>query len=275
MSRGKMSLLRAIHAESLKMKRSMLVWIHVGAGVAAGVLCGAYFAVASWNTSYGADAFVQVLGAALPLMVGLVCGLAVEAEQDAGGMANLLQLSSRWIALAAKLLMLVLWGLLALALAVGLFALILLAVGRNHLPVQVWIFAVFGLLLGSLSSYLIALGLALIGGRSLAIGIGALGTLVAVMSVGGVAYGLVAGKLTAGQSSAVMSWVPFTWPTRFASLAIEYGISGQYHLGQEIRRQLGAALYVNLCACSVVTVSFATLLLVWINCFENRRGRSV
>ncbi|WEV73484.1 hypothetical protein OZX74_05975 [Bifidobacterium sp. ESL0798] len=84
MSRGKMSLLRAIHAESLKMKRSMLVWIHVGAGVTAGVLCGAYFAVASWNTSYGADAFMQVLGAALPLMVGLVCGLAVEAEQDAG-----------------------------------------------------------------------------------------------------------------------------------------------------------------------------------------------
>ncbi|WEV73483.1 hypothetical protein OZX74_05970 [Bifidobacterium sp. ESL0798] len=190
-------------------------------------------------------------------------------------MANLLQLPSRRIALAAKLIMLVLWGLLALALAVGLFALILLATGRNHLPVQVWIFAVFGLLLGSLSSYLIALGLALIGGRSLAIGIGALGTLVAVMSVGGVAHGLVAGKLTAGQSSAVMAWVPFTWPTRFASLAVEYGISGQYHMGQVVRQQLGAALYANLCACIVVTVLFAALLLIWINRFEDRRGRSI
>ena len=65
---------------------------------------------ASWDASFGADAYVQFLGALMPLMAGIACGLAADDERRAGRLANLLAAPSRRIAALAKLAVLWLGG---------------------------------------------------------------------------------------------------------------------------------------------------------------------
>ncbi|MFR5195546.1 MAG: hypothetical protein ACLTEX_09560 [Eggerthella lenta] len=91
------------------MRRSPLVVLHVALAVALGALAGAYFAFSAWDSLLGTDAFFQLLGAGAPLLAGISCGLAADAEQRAGEGANVLGVSSRRGALAAKLAALLGW----------------------------------------------------------------------------------------------------------------------------------------------------------------------
>ena len=78
----RMTLSRALLSEGLRLARSPLTAVHLVCGLAAGLACGEYFSVARWDPALGADAYVQFLGALMPLMSAIVCGLAVD-EEDA------------------------------------------------------------------------------------------------------------------------------------------------------------------------------------------------
>ena len=67
----RMTLPHALRAEALRLHHSPLVPLHLACALAAGMACGAYFAYAPWDASMGADAFVQFLGAMMPLMAGI------------------------------------------------------------------------------------------------------------------------------------------------------------------------------------------------------------
>ena len=103
------------------MRHSPLVVLHVALAVALGALAGAYFAFSAWDSLLGTDAFFQLLGAGAPLLAGISCGLAADAEQRAGEGANVLGVSSRRGALAAKLAALLALCLMAAAIAAALF----------------------------------------------------------------------------------------------------------------------------------------------------------
>ena len=106
----RMTLSRALLSEGLRLARSPLTAVHLVCGLAAGLACGEYFSVARWDPALGADAYVQFLGAFMPLMSAIVCGLAVDEERAAGRLANLTAVPSRGRAVAAKLLALVALG---------------------------------------------------------------------------------------------------------------------------------------------------------------------
>ena len=118
---------RALHAETLRLRRSPLVALHIICGIVAGLACGAYFSVAAWNPSLGADAYVQLLGAMMPLMVSIVCGLDIDAEREVGAMGNLLATPARRTRLTARLVILLLMGMAALLIAIFVFGAVLLA----------------------------------------------------------------------------------------------------------------------------------------------------
>ena len=91
----RMTLSRALLSEALRLARSPLTAVHLVCGLAAGLACGEYFSVALWDPALGADAYVQFLGALMPLMSAIVCGLAVDEERAAGRLANLTAVPSR------------------------------------------------------------------------------------------------------------------------------------------------------------------------------------
>lgn len=207
----RMTLSRALLSEALRLARSPLAVVHLVCGLAAGLACGEYFSITRWDPALGADAYAQFLGALMPLMSAIVCGLAVDEERAAGRLANLTAVPSRGRAVAAKLLALAALGAGALAVALGVFGAVLAVAGRLPLGPAPLAAAWAGIVLGSLPLYALGLGVALRLGRNAAICAGAAGMLLAFFSVGGLAHGLMTGELT-GALAMPLSWVPLAWP---------------------------------------------------------------
>lgn len=80
----RMTLSRALLSEALRLARSPLAVVHLVCGLAAGLACGEYFSITRWDPALGADAYAQFLGALMPLMSAIVCGLAVAGRLPLG-----------------------------------------------------------------------------------------------------------------------------------------------------------------------------------------------
>lgn len=264
----RMTYIRALRSEGLRLARSPLVAAHAACALAAGAACGAYFAIAPWDASFGADAYVQFLGALMPLMAGIACGLAADDERRAGRLANLLTAPSRRIAALAKLAVLWLTAALTLATAVALFACILAIAGRLTLPASSLALSVGGLALGSLPLYAFSLAVSLRFGRNAAIGIGAAGMLLAFFSVGGLAHGLMTESLTGAATAGALGAVPFSWAARLGSLGVEFAIASASGSAEAVTS--AASWLVPACAalCALATAAIAA----WFAGFEEGRS---
>lgn len=249
----RMTLPRALLSEVLRLARSPLAVVHLVCGLAAGLACGEYFSITRWDPALGADAYAQFLGALMPLMSAIVCGLAVDEERAAGRLANLTAVPSRGRAVAAKLL--------ALA-ALGVFGAVLSVAGRLPLGPAPLAAAWAGIVLGSLPLYALGLGVALRLGRNAAIGAGAAGMLLAFFSVGGLAHGLMTGELT-GALATPLSWVPLAWPARLGSLGVEAFIDAARAAGPLLTTALAGL---------VLALAAAAVLLAWFRRFEDGRA---
>lgn len=244
----RMTLPRALLSEALRLARSPLAAVHLACGLAAGLACGEYFSVTRWDPALGADAYVQFLGALMPLMSAIVCGLAVDEERAAGRLTNLTAVPSRGRAVAAKLLALAALGAGALAVALSVFGGALAVAGRLPLGPAPLAAAWAGIVLGSLPLY--------------ALGLGAAGTLLAFFSVGGLAHGLMTGELT-GALATPLGWVPLAWPARLGSLGVEAFI--------DAARAAGPLLTTALAGLAL-TLAAAAVLLAWFCRFEDGRA---
>ena len=264
---SRMSLWRAVLSECVRLRRSPLIALHLACGLIAGIACGAYFGVAPWDPRLGTDAFVQLIGALMPLMVAIVCGLDVDGEREASGLANLLAVPSRRIALAARVLVLWLLGVIAVAVALGSFSVVLGAFGRDGFSAGVYARSAVGMAAGSLVLYVVSVWLTLALGRNAAIGVGAAGLACALFAVGGLAHGLVTGELTAA-SSGVLGYVPFAWAERLGSLLVELGMA----TGAGLRAVIWQLEVTSVFALAVTAIALIALL-AWVGSFEEgRRG---
>ena len=257
---------RALRSEAVKLRRSPLAPLHLALALALGLAAGAYFGYAPWDSLLGADAFFQLLGAGAPLLTGLSCGLALDAEREAGECANLLGVPSRRIALTAKAAALWLLGLSAAVVAALAFFALVTAAGRATPPLA----TAGGVAAGSVGLYVAFVWIALRFGRNAAIGAGALGFLLAMGSMGGLANGLVTGTLSGSFGVELAAFLPFAWPSRLASLTVELAVAGQLGAaGQE--GALAASLSQVAIACAALTAAFAAVSLARANRYEDKR----
>lgn len=264
----RMALAGALRSEALRFVHSPLAPVHLACALAGGIACGAYFAHAPWNPAFGADAYAQLLGALMPLMAGIVCGLNVEEERRAGRLANLTGAPSRAVAITAKVSVLWLAGVMTLTLAVGIFAGILAAAGRLTLDASTIALSAAGLALGSAPLYLPLLAAALRFGRNAAIGTGAAGLGIGLFSVGGLAHGLMTGELTA-TTCGILGLIPFAWPARLGSLAVEAGIARLTDAAHAAAIEtLGLTFAI---AALALTITGLIVLVAWFNHFEGGR----
>lgn len=263
---------RALASEALRLYRSPLVLLHAVCAVGVGSASGAYFAYAPWDPSMGLDAFVQLLGAMMPLMVGLVCGIDADAEIEATGLSNLLSAPSRQRALAARISSLWLMGATALGLAVSLFAAILAFGGKAVLEPAAYAASVAGLGLGSVPMYLISYAIALRWGRNVAISAGAIGLVLAFFSIGGLAHGLMTGQLTTAQANS-FALLPTSWAVVLGSLPVEISIAaGSADPSAAFR--IADRLVEAVCLCTTASALLSIILSLWISRFEPAQHES-
>ncbi len=258
----------ALASSLIRLAASPIAAVHLASALFAGITCGAYFSVAPacMDPSLALDAFAQLIGAMMPLMAGIVCGLAICDEQRAGRLANLTGAPSRMVAICAFYAALLLMAALAILLAYAVLAGILAC--TRQLPVHLGTLAAsaFGIVIGSAPLYALLLAISLRFGRNPAISIGALGLLLAFFSVGGLAHGLATGTLT-GASANLFGAVPFAWPARLGSLGIEAGIASAW--GPAVVAAVGEASLVTCGMALASSVASLIALALWFDRFEN------
>lgn len=264
----RVTLARALRSQLLRLLRSPLWAAHLACGVVGGAACGAYFSASAWDPLMGADAVAQFLGALMPLMSGIACGLAVDEERAAGRLANLTALPSRTVPVIALWSALALLGAAALALAIGVFGAALAAAGRLSAGPAPLVLSWAGAVLGSLPLYALALALALHLGRNATIGVGAAGTLLAFFSVGGLAHGLMTGELT-GATPTALGWAPLSWAARLGSLGVETVIAAGR--GAAAAESVGAQAAGTALACAALSAAAILALALWFGSFEDGR----
>lgn len=263
----KMTFSRTLRAEALRLRRSFLVPLHLVCALVAGAACGAYFAIAPWDEAMGADAFAQLLGAAMPLMVGIVCGLDVDAEESATRLSALLAVPSRRAAFAGRLFALWFMGAVALILSLAVFSAALILASRSPFGIGVWAGAAAGASFGIIPLYLALYAVALRWGRNVSIVAGALGLMLALFSVGGLAHGLMTGELTAS-AAGMLAWLPTSWATLLGSLPIELAIAAGSAGSPDLAAHVVSALGPALGMCSAGTALLLGVLVAWVPRFE-------
>lgn len=269
----RITLLSVLRSEVTRLRCSPLILLHVALSLALGGTLGAYFGMTGWDSLLSCDAFFQLLGAGAPLLVGLSCGLAIDAEREAGEYANLLGAPSRRRALAAKGVVLLAMGAVAASLAVVLFCGILIACGKA-LPSSVALAqATLGIIAGSMSLYTVSLAAALKWGRNVSIGLGTIGLMVALASIGGLMNGLVTGTLSGAMPAGALALVPFAWPCKLASLCIELSIATTSGVANAVAQlpDVSESLMTVTLACAIVTAVLIAVGLALIDRFEDAR----
>lgn len=272
----RMSLAGTIHSEWLRLRRSILIPMHLIIAVAVGLCAGLYFAFSpQWNSVLAGDAFLQLLGQASILLISLSTGFSIEPERDVGGYATLLGVPSRRLAFAGRVLVLCALELAAAAIATGIFFVTLRLAGRAVPPVWALTAAVVGIVWGGIFMVIVLIWTTLRFGRNLTIGIGLVGFLIAIASQGGVANNLVSGRLTADTTAGFSLWLPVVWPAMFASTPVEITIASQIPGGSAQSGSL-SNLYIRLMIISTIaTLMLAAIALARLNRFEdNRQGGS-
>ena len=269
----RITLRSALRSELVRLRRSPLIPLHLVLALALGGAVGAYFGTTGWDSLLSCDAFFQLLGAGAPLLVGLSCGLAIDAEREAGEYANLLGVPSCRRALAAKGIVLLTMGALAAALAAAVFCVVMAACGKVLPTLGVLVQAVLGISAGSVSLYVLSLAVALAWGRNASIGLGAIGLMVALASIGGLMNGLVTGTLSGAMPAGALAFVPFAWPCKLASLCVELAVanSGVVANGAAQVPIITESLKTIALACGAVTAALVAAALALVNRFEDIR----
>lgn len=272
-TRLRTTLLSSLRSELARLRRSPLIPLHLALALALGGAVGAYFAASGWDPLLSCDAFLQLLGAGAPLLVGLSCGLAIDAEREAGEYANLLGGPSRRRAFAAKGIVLLAMGAAAAAISVAIFCGILTACGKALPDLAALAQAALGIAAGSAPLYVVSLAVALRWGRNASIGLGAVGLMAALASIGGLMNGLVTGTLSGAMPAGALAFVPFAWPCKLASLCVELSIAdagGVANAAAQVPAIL-SSLETIAPACGIATAALTTAGLALADRFEDTR----
>ena len=116
------SFFRSLKAESLKIKHTPLLWLHLIIPLVGACLFLFYSVLSAWSTEVLLTFYFEALALAFPMLIGIVCGMAASQEEQAGGFQNMLGvLPSRLVPFLSKFGFLAVLGLGALVAAVGLY----------------------------------------------------------------------------------------------------------------------------------------------------------
>lgn len=197
-------LLSVMRAELLKIRRTPILSIHLVIPLCTAGIFLLYYAITPYSPTGKVQAYIQVLGGGMPLMVCIIAAFGVEQERNAGKLAHLCGASSRRIMAFGKLLFYIVMGMAALLLAALVFAGGMTFLGQNPYPVEVYLICVAIIGLSSSFCYVVGFALALRFGRNAAV-------------IAGVAASLISFVMLTGLGSLLWPVIPSAWPAHLAS----------------------------------------------------------
>lgn len=177
---------KSLYADLWKMKGTSVILAHLLIPVITCVVFLTYYFFSPWNESMKVIAFYQVIGAGLPVLVGIFTASVMEQEQNAGDFQNLLSSPNKRIAFLSKLLMLLLLCLGSILLTAMIFGIGFTRISESDIGrMKIHIFATLLLWGSSVPLYLWQMILAFQFGKGVSIGVGILSGLTSTLMLTG------------------------------------------------------------------------------------------
>ncbi len=244
-------LIQYLKADFLKTKRLSLRLAHILIPIGVSVLFIAYYSYSPWNEYMKIDAFYQVLGMALPVLIGVFCSMLSEQEHTAGAFQSMLMVQKKSVPFLSKLIVLLLMSLGALLLTSVLFgAGFYFALGNRIVALQFYFLVSFVLLGSSIILYILHLFLAFHFNMGVSIGLGILESLVSALFL--IDMGKYAWK-----------YIPASWPARMSTTFLS-AYTGDVTAGE--------TLHTMFPVCAVSTLVSIVLYIIWSSRWEGEKS---
>lgn len=232
-----------VKSDFFKLRNSSFLGAHILfpiSGVALVLLYAVFAAVSDINKI---AVFFQLFAIAYPFVISIVCEIAAEQEIRAGHCQNILVLRSRTKAVLSKFLLLIFAGLFAILFSTFLLIMVLPVTGTKLiLPVSSLMLPVLTLWSSNILLYAVHIILAFRFGRTICIGIGAIGSLLAALLQTGLGTGL---------------WfvLPYGFGIRLTDFSLKFVL--------QVLPTINAELKLGIGMCLGMTVLFIAILLIW------------
>lgn len=175
------SILRCLRAEYQKCKHSALLFIHLIIPVLGAVIFASYCRISNWEITTKISGYLEVLAVAFPFLVGIIVGMVVQIENQAGRFQLMLgTIPSRSATYIGKQVFLLLNAMGATVLALGLFAIL-----YRGAPAILYVKAWGWLVLTVVPIYQIHLLVGMNFGKGASVGLGIFGSLAAALMITG------------------------------------------------------------------------------------------
>ena len=194
---------RCIKAEFAKCRHSALLYMHILVPFLGAAAFAGYFRISGWDVQTNISAYLEVLAAAFPFLIGSVVGMVVSQENQAGHWQTMLgTIPSRAAAYLGKLSFLMISAAGAAAMALCCYA----AISRKA-PLALYLKAWILLVLAVFPLYLVHLFIGMRFGKGASMGLGIAGSLLAALMI-------------TGLGDAVWKYIPWAWGVRFMDYTV-------------------------------------------------------
>lgn len=249
-----MNLLRLINAEFVKMRHTVLFWLHIVVPVAGAAVFLMYYQYAPWEPPGKVEGYIQALAIAFPFLTAMICSMAVELEEEGHMQTFFTMTNKRWHALTGKLLTLLLAGLAATAAAVLIFAGgFELIIEHNPISWQTYVELTILLFAGQILIYEFHLFLSFQFGKGASIG-------------AGVAESVLAALMLTGLGRGIWQYLPAAWSGSWCNYLLIYKAGNK-----EAWNIVSEAIPRELLACAAAALLAQAALFVWFHYYEGRR----
>lgn len=241
--------IRCIRSDYHKFRHTSMLWIHILLPLAIAALFLAYFSISAWKPVSKISGYLEIIGVSFPLIIGIICGKAIEQEAESGNFQVMLcGIKSRILVYFSKLLVLVMLSIFSIAISIGIFA-----VGFKTVSALVYFKAAGLLIAGSIFLYILHIFISLQYGRGASIGLG-------------IAESLISALALTGMGDGIWYYIPCTWGARFC----DYVVFNRFYPAKaaigssEIQKGLSIAIVATLIA-FVVSI-------MWFKNWEGRKS---
>ena len=244
-------LIRLTKCELLKVRHTVLFWLHILIPVIGMGIFLLYYSYSAWTPEGKVHAYLQATAIVYPFLISILCPMAVEIEEEGCLQTLFLMAGKKRNALFSKWLALQLLSFGAIFLTVCGFGIgFHFVVGTDPFPAVVYMKAVLLLWICGAVLYFWHLFLGFRFGKGVSIGFG-------------IGEMLLPALMLTGLGEGIWQFIPCAWGGRWCDYLLLYSIEGWDQAYQNLKGELHV--------CIVLAVLIIGTVFLWFHYFEGRR----
>lgn len=245
------TVVRCLKAEYEKSRHSMLLWIHFIIPVLCVVIFAGYYQISGWERSVKISTYLEVLAVAFPFLTGIIVGIVVQMENQAGHFQCMLgTVPCKAAVYIGKLGFLIGSASGALFLALGGFRVV-----YREIPTVLCMKTGILLVITILPVYMLHLFVGMSFGKGATMGLGIVGSLISALMITGLGDG-------------IWKYIPWGWGVR----AMEYSVLAWDR--PNFYRQVKGDFFTGMTICIVCSGVLLVMNLIWFHRWEGKNVES-